>query len=159
MTGPDELREAAAAGNLKSLARLLDAGTSPDAQNQHGNGGLMAAIGNGQAEAVRLLLARGAAPDIRNGEGITPLMAAARYGLVDIMALLCDVGADVDAESNDGVTPLQQAICRGGPEAVRFLVGRLVDVNKASMGQSPLRYAEQELPEAVEWLVAAGAVR
>ena len=75
------------------------------------------------------------------------------------MALLCDAGADVDAESNDGVTPLQQGICRGGQEAVQFLVGRRANVNKASMGMSPLRYAEEELPEAIEGLVAAGALK
>lgn len=65
----------------------------------------------------------------------------------------------MNAESNDGVTPLQQAICRGGQEAVRFLVGRRANLNKASMGQSPLRYAEEELPEVVAWLVAAGPLK
>jgi ankyrin repeat protein len=74
------------------------------------------------------------------------------------MAVLCDAGADVDAASEDGVTPLQQAICRGGLDAVRFLLGRAVDVNLAPMGRSPLRFAEEDLPEAAELLIAAGAV-
>jgi ankyrin repeat protein len=73
------------------------------------------------------------------------------------MAALCDAGAAVDAESADGVTPLQQAVCRGGLDAVRFLIGRGADVNKPSMGQSPLKYAEEDFPDVAAALIAAGA--
>jgi ankyrin repeat protein len=160
MAETDELLEAARAGDLQALERLLDSSIPVDARNEHGNGALIAAVGEGREEAVRFLLGHGATPDIRNAAGITPLMVAARYGLVEIMAILCEAGAALDAESNEGVTPLQQAICRGGPAAVRFLIARGVDVNKASMGQSPLRYAEgEELGEVVEVLLAAGAKR
>jgi ankyrin repeat protein len=82
------------------------------------------------------------------------LRAAVANGQTEDVRSLLTRGVAPDVRN---ATPLQQAICRGGPEAVRFLIARGADVNKASMGMSPLAYAEEELPDAVEWLLAAGA--
>ena len=87
--------------STKLMRLLLEAGSDPDARDEHGNTPLHV-VNN--SEACRLLLEAGADPMARDKDGGTPLHYAHN---ADVCRLLLDAGADPNALDDEGHTPLQ----------------------------------------------------
>lgn len=96
----------------------------------------------------------------RNRTGETPLMMAAGYQCSAIAPLLA-LGADLHAVDRNGWTPLFWACQnRQEPEAVRLLIEAGAQVNvqeRSGLGNTALIDAAHLVPDAVGWLLAAGA--
>ena len=161
------LYEAAEAGDLESITRLLDAGANADAALQGDGSPLIGAARRGHLRAVGLLLDRGANPNVAvHGDG-SPLIMAAREGHIEVVELLLDRGARVDDMVPDDENALIQASGHGRLAVVQLLVARRANVNArawASLGdregewRTPLSMARRGGHDAVvRFLVAAGA--
>ena len=104
-TPREALCDAAVAGNLGAIRRVLDGGADPNAlvPAETADGGvfentaLVLAALKGHLEAAALLLDRGASPDQRNSDDLTPLMMAALNGQAAMVRLLVERGADLTA--------------------------------------------------------------
>ena len=116
--------DAARAGNVAELERLLAAGADPNQPAGVNNWPpLMHAIHKGQTESVRVLLKHGAKVDYQTAHWSTPLIMAAGYGYADIVSILLDAGADPAWRDHDGNTALTAAV--GGVSDIdRFTVGK-----------------------------------
>ena len=130
MNASRALCEAAAAGNLGAIQRVLDRGAdgadpndlvpvqAPDGE-EYETTALVAALENGHLKAAALLLDRGASPDKPNSWGNTPMMAAAGNGHAAVVGLLLERGADLHATSPQGDTAVHLACVGNRPGCVR----------------------------------------
>ena len=124
------LCEAAKAGNLGAIRRVLDGGADPNdlvpAETPDGEKyettALVAAAAKGQLEAAALLLNRRASPDKPDSHGHTPLMIAAGQGHAAVAGLLVERGADLHAANPDGDTAFHYACRLNQPGCVEVLV-------------------------------------
>ena len=91
------LHESSAAGDTKTVARLLAEGADPNGVDRDGDTALHHAARRGQAGAVSLLLEYGATPNVVNADRSTPLHFAARFGHAEVALLLLEHGADAAA--------------------------------------------------------------
>jgi ankyrin repeat protein len=121
-----------------------------------------AAAGN-DVVALRQLLAGGRQAD-EGGDSWTALIWAARSGSIDAINLLLDAGADVNLPGSTGddwdATPLQHAILQRQPAAVRLLLDRGADPNRAAGRGSPpplMLAAGDTDPSILKLLLAHGA--
>ena len=125
--------EAAAAGDVDALKRLLDAGMDVNAMTMPGSNGrtaLMISAESGHAVAVLLLIEKGADVDYRYGRSgyadyydeDSALIYAARAGHAEIVRILVDAGADVNAKGSFDGTALISAATAGSTEVVRVLL-------------------------------------
>lgn len=101
--------EAAAGGDLETLALLLDAGADPDAPGVGGWTPLHYAARDGNYPLMRRLLDAGADPGRPKADGWTPLHLAAHNGKVLAAFMLLEGGADPDPLNDEGKTPAQLA--------------------------------------------------
>ena len=103
----DDLCEAAAAGDIKTVKAQLIEGADPNARDRElGVTPLSWATLFNQVEVGEFLIQKGADVNARNRDGGTPLHGAAFLGLADIAALLIEKGADVNARNAKGETPM-----------------------------------------------------
>ncbi len=106
------LTDAAEAGDLAKIRKLLDSGVSPDActseEEDQGTSALSVAASSGQFEAVKLLLERGADVNADDFLGGNALTGASVTGNVEIVELLVSKGCDPNAV-DDGTTALDYA--------------------------------------------------
>lgn len=65
----EELRKAAAEGNVDVIKKLLDEGMDVDSQNEYGMSPLMAAVCRSQKETVDFLIKHGADVNLKNVHG------------------------------------------------------------------------------------------
>ena len=135
-----ELHDAASAGNLAAVERLLANGAKIDERGQNAETPLIAAALAGQREIAEMLLARGADVHARNAGGFTPLHAAAYAGSVPVAVLLLEKGAKLDdVDNNTGATPLMVAAEQNQAPVVELLIARGADVSKPEVhGYTPL---------------------
>lgn len=94
--------------DTKRLQRLLNRGTSPNAQ-QGSVSPLHYAVEMGETGYVRMLLEKGANPNSRDPLGETPLIYALRSGNRRMGSDLLDFGANPNVRDRNGHTPLQLA--------------------------------------------------
>jgi ankyrin repeat protein len=165
-----DLYQAARAGKVVTLRRLLKAGADVNGSARGrdsvlgyavGSGTpLMAAAEGGHTEACRLLRDAGARVNVHNANGSTPLMHAAAPGHLAVVRLLLDAGANVDATDRDRRTALLVAAWAGHAEVVGALLAAGADPNhkgKAN-GTSVLHWAAwQRHHEVVRRLLKSGA--
>jgi ankyrin repeat protein len=126
------LFEAARAGKLATLRRLIAGGADVNAQARGRDNllgyaeasgtPLMAAAEGGHAEACRLLLDAGAKVNVCNANGSTALMHAAAPGHVEVVRLLLEAGAEVDTLDQQGRNALQVAAYAGHAPVVEALL-------------------------------------
>lgn len=90
-----EAANAAAAGDVPGLRRVLASGVSTDAADGDGRTPLHVAAAKGQPDAVRYLLSRGADVNVRDSDGVTPLFDAVRCGHLELATLLRGAGAEL----------------------------------------------------------------
>lgn len=107
----NELMDAAHAGDLERVKRLLAEGADVNAADESGWTALMKACYNpeqkrGFAEVARALIDAGADIEAPIGYGVRPLMLAAGYGETAVVEVLLQAGADVLARNEGGYTAL-----------------------------------------------------
>jgi hypothetical protein len=162
------LYEAAAAGDIADMERLVRAGSDPNGRVSGDGSPLIGAARNGRLDAVRWLLDRDADPNMPvSGDG-NPLIMAAREGHLQVVTLLLDRGARINQVVPGDENALIQASGRGPLETVKLLVSRGGDVNarvwvdegRAGSGEwrTPLTMARQGgHAEVAAYLISVGA--
>jgi ankyrin repeat protein len=119
----EALHEAAYAGNLEEVNRLLEEGIAVDVLDREGRTPLMWASFNGHTAVNALLLAKGAAINTREMNGRTALMYASSGPFAGTVGLLLEKGADVNLQGTaEGFTALMTAAAEGQVEVVRVLL-------------------------------------
>lgn len=170
----EALRDAARAGDLAAVTRLLDAGVPVDAKApRHGQTPLLFAAGEGRLEVVRLLVARGA--DVNGREtffGQTPLSSAlggpggGRHREVALFLLskgASDAGEALDAAVGTGdlelakaalatrrVEPLELAAARVAADTADKKSPELTALLAAAKVEAPKRAPHATAPDALK---------
>ena len=116
------LHDAAAAGDVGLIRRLLAEGADIDARDGLGRTPVLAATMARQAEAVRALIDAGADLDVRDDSLANPFLYAGAEGLLDILRLVNEAGADPAITNRYGGVALIPASERGHVETVRYLL-------------------------------------
>ena len=121
----DPLVEAAKAGDVAEVRRLLDRGADVDSivNGRFPWTPLMHAAFEGREGVARLLLDRGADPDREDLDSFRAITLAAGEGHWGIVRLLIERGADAAAGDGHGKTPLDYAREARAAEMVRMLEG------------------------------------
>jgi uncharacterized protein len=138
------LFDAASAGDIDEVTRLLTAGADVNArEGRDGATPLHAAALASQPAMAEVLIAHGADVNALNVGGFTPLHAAAYSGSVPVAELLLDKGAVVDeAAKKFGVTPLLVAGEQDNLAVAELLIARGADVSaRERHGYTPLTRA------------------
>lgn len=131
-----DLHNAAHSGHLSEVARLIEAGVSPDASDDEDSRPMHRAALRGDTGLVDLLVRYGAAfdgPECEDSLGLRPLHFAAFGGHLAVVDRLLKLGAVVDPVSNWDQTPLGEAASRGRSEVVDRLLAAGADPD----GQGP----------------------
>lgn len=160
------LHQAAAAGNLEQVNKLLAQGADIHAKDENGRTPLHRAAWYARKDVVEVLLARGANVNEVDGSGQTPLHMAANFGGKDVPELLLAHGAQIDARDNAGNTPLHAAagFADVGRDLLELLIAKGADVKATNeAGQTPLHRVamitrlDKRIERAAEVLLAHGA--
>ena len=102
--------QAAIAGSVEELKKLISCSVRPDVQTRRGRTALHYAAENGHREIVGLLLGLGAQVDLPNKWGRTALHYAASKHRLDCIQALIDNGANPNKQDVDKQTPLYHAV-------------------------------------------------
>ncbi|HXE54701.1 MAG TPA: ankyrin repeat domain-containing protein [Tepidisphaeraceae bacterium] len=121
--GCTALHEAARAGSVLLVQRLLTGGADPNAAGDYGSTPLHLACRSGKLDVVKLLLENGANPNAASDAGVTPLHEAALAGDPQMVRLLLERGARADARDVRHRTPLDIASSRGYGDVAAILRG------------------------------------
>ena len=116
------LHDAARAGDVPAIARLLADGLPIDARDTDGRTPVMVATVARQTAAVRRLIEAEADLDIRDNRLDNVLLYAGANGLLDILRLANEAGADPALTNRFGGTALIPACERGHVDVVRYLL-------------------------------------
>lgn len=155
------LVEAAGAGQLDEVNRLVRSGVSVDASVDGDGTALIAAARTGDQRMITALLRMGAdVNQASRGDG-NPLIMAAMAGHQDVVAQLVASGANVNAIVPDDETALINAAREGYLPIVEYLVEHGADVNLGVRAdflrwRSPLNQARDERVR--DYLIRHGAV-
>ena len=106
--GRTPLHDAAMAGDLPEVLRLLGTTANPSAQDDDGWTPLHFAAQEWRVDVAEALLAAGADANAKDAHGNTPLFRAVfnSHGRGELIAALRRRGADPNVENRHGVTPL-----------------------------------------------------
>lgn len=156
-SGPNNLLEAVAAGQVAVVRRLIAAGASIESRDKYKSTLLHLAASKGHTEIISLLLQKRADIHARDGFESTPLHRAAQNGQIAAAQLLLRAGADVNELDKGGRTPLQNAASDGNVRMIQLLLqsGAYVD-STDSAGLTPLQMAYRK-QEAARILLQNGA--
>jgi ankyrin repeat protein len=155
------LHDAAGAGLIDRVARLLDEGVPMDARDEMASTALHRASMSGRADVVRLLLERGVPVDARNVHGSTALVLA---DTLEVVQLLVAAGADPNADVGGGLTPFLCMARSAKPDVLRALIAAGANLqSRSDDGRTVLDHAKSNRPDARRLLkerlgVAADAI-
>ncbi len=137
------LHVACQAGNVEAVARLLEAGSDPNDQDNLARWSpLHQAAANGDPGLVDLLVEHKAAIDSRDTRQSTPLHVAAWAGNAECLSRLLALGAALDPVDVMRRTPLHVAVLGGHTAIVDILVTASAGVNAEDVsGRTPLDMA------------------
>jgi ankyrin repeat protein len=138
--------DAAEAGDLNLVQRLVDAGKDLNIPQADGMRALHWSVRRSHVEMTRYLLKSGADVDVANEYGVRPLCLACENGVPEIVELLLSRTADPERALAGGETPLMIAARQGNPDVVRLLIDAGADVNAR----------EQSQQTAIMWAAAEG---
>ncbi len=167
----DTIHEAAEAGDINLVKKLLAEGANVDAPDLDGTP-LQWALLEDKIEVAKLLLEHGADPNVKGwdgtllesavlnenielinlllkhgadpntGEPSMPLIRAVQKGNTELVDLLVAKGADPSRPTGDGKTALHEAAQRGKLEIANKLVEHGAEVNALDeLGRPPIHYA------------------
>ncbi|MGN6133717.1 MAG: ankyrin repeat domain-containing protein [Aureliella sp.] len=121
----DQLVQAAGAGDLETVERLIEGGADPNSVDEHGMGPLL----NFHPEVTRYLLQHGADPNRQRNENISPvIVAVCRH--FECLQLMVEAGANVNrASEHNGETALHGAVGGSDIRTVRLLLGHGANPN------------------------------
>ena len=123
-----ELHQAAFAGDLAAVRRLVSAGTPVDVADPEKHTPLMWAAFNGHTAVAGYLFESGADLGAKDESGRTALMYAASGPFAETVKLLLEKGAAVNVQGTlEGFTALMTAAAEGHVEVVRLLLLRGAD--------------------------------
>ncbi|KAJ4328107.1 hypothetical protein N0V84_001475 [Fusarium piperis] len=105
----DALLQAASAGNLVTVKRLIKNGIDINATNYHGQTALHLAVSGGARELALIILDKGGDPNAQDRDGRTPLHRAAEIGDEKTVRLLLDRKADCTIRNRRNETPVRVA--------------------------------------------------
>lgn len=146
-TSPEEqLRKAAAEGNVLRVQTFLEQGVGTQAADEQGMTPIFMAAKNGHRDVVALLLERGDSVNPTRQDGITPLFLAGQERRLDVLALLLEKGADVNVQAPiGGVTLLHIGAFRGDREIVTLLLRHGAGKNaRMTAGERPVDLARTQ---------------
>ena len=124
------LHDAARAGDVEAIRRLLADGLPVDGRDADGRTPVMVATVARRTEAVRTLVDAGADVDIRDNRLDNVFLYAGAEGLLDILRIANEAGADPALTNRFGGIALIPASERGHVEVVRYLLAESdVDVD------------------------------
>jgi ankyrin repeat protein len=127
---PDEdLVEAAGAGRLDDVRRLLRDGADVDARGTGGRTAVTAAAANEHVEVVRALVDAGADVDLQADDRSNPLLLCGENGNVALLREVLRGDPDLGATNRYGGVALIPASDRGHVDMVRALLGTEIDVD------------------------------
>lgn len=118
---PDAFVKSVRDGNVDAVKLFLDAGMSPDSEDETGSTVLMNAAIKNDSSIVQLLVDHGANVNAQTKDGESPLMVAALMGGTDTVKVLLKAGGDLNAKDNRGETPLAHARSHNHVEVVNVL--------------------------------------
>lgn len=147
VTTPEEqLRLAAADGNLLRVETFLGQGVNIQASDVRGITALHLATKHGHRNVAALLLKQGAAVNPASQDGVTPLSVAVQGGRQEMVALLLANGAQVNEQAQiGGTTLLHVAAYRGDLEIVSLLLQHGADKQaRMTSGERPVDLAQQQ---------------
>lgn len=154
------LIDAASAGDLASVKKMLESGNSVEERDRGGWSPFIHACLQGHLEVAKLLHSKGAPVDDLSGSGRTGLTEAAYHGDMNVVKWLVENGATVDLCKNpEGITPLWLAISSGHLDVAAYLMDHGADYNHVNQEKTPLLIHachKNSLPE-IELLVSRGA--
>lgn len=158
------LHDAAEAGDLDTVKKLLSAGTPVNELNDDKSTALHLAAQEGHVDIAKLLIEKGADISAKDDIGQTPadrarfwkqekiiallesssIHEAAKEGNLNTVSQQLNTGADVNHANESGDTPLTYAAFMGHFEIVDLLIEKGAEVNsKGLAGWSPLHLAAQ----------------
>jgi len=124
------LVEAAARGDARQVADLLDRGADVDARDASGRTAVTAAVYAGSAQTVRVLVDAGANVNLQDDSRANAFLALGETGNVSVLDEVLRGDPDVRFTNRFGGTALIPAAHRGHVEMVRALLARTeVDVD------------------------------
>lgn len=140
------LMEAAFAGKLDVVEKLVTEGTSVDTTDKEKHTPLMWASFNGHTEVVGYLIQQGAKVGAMDENGRTSLMYASSGPYPETVELLLKKGADVNVQGKlEGFTALMTAAAEGQTKVVRLLLDAGADTSvKDKDGDTAESFAKQK---------------
>jgi tRNA(Arg) A34 adenosine deaminase TadA len=124
-----QLIEAAAAGRLAEVQRLVKGGASVRARDASGRTALLAATQGNHEAVARVLIEAGADVNAQDNQLDSAYLLAGARGYLGILRLTLAAGADLKSTNRYGGTALIPACHYGHVETVRELLKTAVDVN------------------------------
>jgi ankyrin repeat protein len=123
------LIDAAAAGSVATVQRLLTAGASVKERDPGGRTALLAATQGNRIEVARLLINAGADVNAKDHQHDSPYLLAGARGYTEILKLTLAAGADLKSTNRYGGTALTPACHYGHVETVREMLKTRVDLD------------------------------
>lgn len=139
----DPIHEAAGAGQVELLRKLIADGKDVNARTPAGGTPLHDAALWGHRDIAELLISKGADVNAKDGNGMTPLHLAANGDHRKLAEVLIGKGATVDSRALNGWTPLHVAAIWGHEKLAEILIANGADVNaRATRNAVELRVPE-----------------
>ncbi len=123
------LIEAAAAGRVDEVARLIQTGAPLDAQDAQGRSALLRAVAGDHVSVAKILLEAGASPNTQAANRDTPWLLAGALGRAEIIAAMLPRKPDLSIRNRYGGNALIPACERAHVEAVRLLLTSGIDLD------------------------------
>lgn len=125
----EALIEAAAAGRVDEVARLIGSGVPLEAQDAQGRSALLRAVADNRIAVAKALLDAGASPNTRAANQDTPWLLAGALGRTEIIAAMLPRQPDLSIRNRYGGNALIPACERAHVEAVKLLLTSGIDLD------------------------------
>jgi ankyrin repeat protein len=123
------LIEAASAGRVDEVARMIQSGAPLDAQDAQGRSALLRAVAGDHVSVAKVLLEAGASPNTQAANRDTPWLLAGALGRAEIIAAMLPRKPDLSIRNRYGGNALIPACERAHVEAVKLLLTSGIDLD------------------------------